>query len=221
MKEIKFFTPLNVLPRIIKDLAAHMLLAVFGSLAVFLASKNAVYSAVFFAAGLLLDLDHLLDYVIYFRGKLNVSAFLNGLYVKSGKVYVFLHSWEIPILILLSLSLTASPLVFVLFLGLASHLAIDNIQRQNPFFYFFFYRLSKKFNTDILLPEYNTVQGKELFEKMYASVFANDRGSAIRRCKKCRVPLEGFLYRNIASKLFGVRPSTADAGLCNKCEGKR
>jgi len=221
MKEIKFFTPFRVLPRILEDLAAHIVLAVCGSLTIFLTSKNAVYSAVFFSASLLLDLDHILDYFIYFRGKLNVSAFLNGLSIKSGKVYVFLHSWEIPILILVSLSLTASPLVFVFFLGLAGHLAIDNIQRQNPFFYFFFYRLSKKFNTDILLPEYNTVQDKKLFEEMYASVFANDRRHRPRRCKKCKVPLEGFLYRNIALKLFGVQPSAADAELCNKCEVKR
>ncbi len=41
-----------------------------------------------------------------------------------------------------------------------------------------------------------------------------------RRCKKCKVPLEGFLYRLIAARLFGVRPSTKDPELCNKCEGK-
>ena len=39
------------------------------------------------------------------------------------------------------------------------------------------------------------------------------------RCRKCKVPLEGMMYK-IASKLFGVRPSAKDAGLCNKCEGK-
>lgn len=41
-----------------------------------------------------------------------------------------------------------------------------------------------------------------------------------KKCEKCKVPLEGFLYRWIAAKLFGVRPSVKNPGLCNKCEDK-
>jgi len=41
-----------------------------------------------------------------------------------------------------------------------------------------------------------------------------------KRCNKCKVPLEGFLYNWIAAKLFGIRPSTKEPGVCNKCEGK-
>ena len=43
----------------------------------------------------------------------------------------------------------------------------------------------------------------------------------VRKCKKCKVPLEGFLYRLIAKTLFGVRPSAKDPELCNKCEDKK
>jgi putative protease len=39
-----------------------------------------------------------------------------------------------------------------------------------------------------------------------------------RRCRKCGVPLEGIMYKLIASTIFGVRPSAKDPGLCNKCE---
>jgi hypothetical protein len=39
-----------------------------------------------------------------------------------------------------------------------------------------------------------------------------------KRCRKCKVPLEGFLYWLIASKIFGLRPSAKDPELCNKCE---
>ncbi|MDD5428794.1 MAG: hypothetical protein PHI58_06155 [Candidatus Omnitrophica bacterium] len=42
-----------------------------------------------------------------------------------------------------------------------------------------------------------------------------------KRCKKCGVPLEGFLYKLIALRIFGVKPSEKDPGLCNKCEGKK
>lgn len=41
-----------------------------------------------------------------------------------------------------------------------------------------------------------------------------------KRCSKCGVPLEGIMYRLIASKVFGVRPSVNDPQICNKCESK-
>lgn len=41
-----------------------------------------------------------------------------------------------------------------------------------------------------------------------------------KRCRVCKVPLEGFMYKLIARVLFGVKPSEKDADLCNKCEDK-
>ena len=46
-------------------------------------------------------------------------------------------------------------------------------------------------------------------------------GNMAKICRKCKVPLEGFLYRLIAAKIFGLRPSTKDPELCNKCEDKK
>ncbi|MFA5338819.1 MAG: hypothetical protein WC317_01560 [Candidatus Omnitrophota bacterium] len=40
----------------------------------------------------------------------------------------------------------------------------------------------------------------------------------IKRCKKCRVPLEGFMYECIAATIFKIKPSSKDPELCNKCE---
>ena len=42
-----------------------------------------------------------------------------------------------------------------------------------------------------------------------------------RKCAACGVPLEGFGYKYIAKPMFGIRPSTKKAGICNKCEKKR
>ncbi len=42
-----------------------------------------------------------------------------------------------------------------------------------------------------------------------------------KECKECGIPLEGFLYRWIASKLLGVRPSRTNPDVCNKCEAKK
>ena len=40
-----------------------------------------------------------------------------------------------------------------------------------------------------------------------------------KKCKSCKVPLEGMMYKWIASKIFGIKPSANDPELCNKCEG--
>ena len=42
-----------------------------------------------------------------------------------------------------------------------------------------------------------------------------------KKCKKCNVPLEGFLYKLIAVTIFGIRSSEKDPELCNKCEDKK
>lgn len=39
-----------------------------------------------------------------------------------------------------------------------------------------------------------------------------------KKCKKCGVPLEGFLYKWIASKLFRIKPSEKEESVCNKCD---
>ncbi|MFH1190531.1 MAG: EF-Tu/IF-2/RF-3 family GTPase [Candidatus Omnitrophota bacterium] len=41
-----------------------------------------------------------------------------------------------------------------------------------------------------------------------------------KRCRKCGVPMEGFLYKFVTSTIFGIRPSARDAALCNKCDAR-
>ena len=42
----------------------------------------------------------------------------------------------------------------------------------------------------------------------------------VKKCKKCKVPIEGFMYKWIAAKIFGIRPSIKNPGMCNKCDTK-
>ena len=41
----------------------------------------------------------------------------------------------------------------------------------------------------------------------------------VKKCSKCKVPLEGFGYRWIARPLFGIK--LGKKGFCNKCENKK
>ncbi|MFA5857236.1 MAG: hypothetical protein WC867_07775 [Candidatus Pacearchaeota archaeon] len=41
----------------------------------------------------------------------------------------------------------------------------------------------------------------------------------IKKCEKCKVPLDGWRYKFIARPLFGVKPGK-NKNICNKCENK-
>ena len=62
---------------------------------------------------------------------------------------------------------------------------------------------------------------KKLMRTVPRGLGMNDWGRMAKICRKCKVPLEGFLYWLIASKVFGLRPSLKDPDLCNKCEDKK
>ena len=53
-----------------------------------------ILSALF--VGVLIDVDHLIDYFLYFGARINLSNFFNvkSYMEASGKIYVFFHAWE-------------------------------------------------------------------------------------------------------------------------------
>lgn len=141
--------------RIIRDLSLHFSLTLLFSLLIYFSSKTFLYVLLFSLGSILIDLDHLFDHFLYFGNKFDPSAFLNCLSIKSGKLYLPLHSWEIDFLIILLGFLLKSLGLLYLGLGIAMHLAIDAAQRTNPFLYFLTYRIRKKFSVRSLLPEVN------------------------------------------------------------------
>lgn len=139
--------------RVIHDITAHIILTVIFSLLVYLRTGNPFYVFLAVVGGIFIDLDHFLDHFLFFKNRFNISEFMGLVFLNSGKVYLFLHSWEINIC-LLGLSLFfKSPAWFVFSLSLAIHLGVDNIQRRRPLFYFLSYRISKGFDAAFLLPE--------------------------------------------------------------------
>lgn len=135
------------------DLAAHFSVAVICSAALFFKFHSLAYAAVFAAGSIFIDLDHFIDYFLY-RNKFSLSHFVNSAYLKSGKSYIFLHSWELVIILALIAGLTGSALLTVFSLSLVIHLCIDNVQRRRPLFYFLIYRMINKFDARFLVPEH-------------------------------------------------------------------
>lgn len=104
------------------------------------------------AGGILIDIDHLLDFVIQFR-RLNLKGLLNFPYQKGEHVYLFFHSWELVIITGL-LSFFCNFLIVQIFVfSWALHLFVDNIdgaKKKGFLHYFLSYRFSKGFKTDKL-----------------------------------------------------------------------
>lgn len=78
--------------------------------------------------GVLIDLDHFLDYFLHYGLKLNLGDFFCYRYKASGKCYIILHSWEvIALLWILSLAVRwIVPLVS----GMTLHLVTDQAWRH-------------------------------------------------------------------------------------------
>lgn len=135
------------------DLSAHFISTGLFAVIIYKISASFIYAGIFILGGILIDLDHFIDHFIHFKNRFTLNDFFNSTYLKSGKVYLFLHSWELNLCILLAALVTKSYALFMFFLSLSIHLSIDNIQRKNRLAYFLIYRCYKKFDRDILLPE--------------------------------------------------------------------
>ncbi len=136
------------------DLLMHFLIALVISGVIYLKTRNAVLVAVFVVGGILIDLDHFYDYFLFAGWRFDPGEFFGSKPLRMGKVYLYLHSWELNFLVFAAGLALKSPALLILALGMAVHLAVDNLQRENPLFYFIVYRMRKKFDVEILLPEF-------------------------------------------------------------------
>ncbi|MFH1397344.1 MAG: hypothetical protein ABIH27_02165 [Candidatus Omnitrophota bacterium] len=150
MEEVKI-SRINLYRKL--DLLIHFIVALVFSAQIYFKSERVSYVAAFVIGSIFIDLDHFIDYFFYFRNKFSLSNFCDCAYLKSGKVYVFLHSWEINALVFALGLIVNSTFLLMLSLGLSAHLMVDNLFRRNKLFCFLLYRGMKKFNLETLLPE--------------------------------------------------------------------
>jgi hypothetical protein len=141
------------LRRNIIDISIHLLSALAFGAMIYWASGRVNYALIFVAGAVFIDLDHLIDHYLHFKNKFTFKDFFSASFTASGKAYVFLHSWELIFLLFVISGVISSLQLFIFTCGLTVHLIIDLVQRRNKLFYFIIYRVIKKFNADILLPE--------------------------------------------------------------------
>jgi hypothetical protein len=100
-----------------------------------------------FAAGFLIDLDHLVDYWREYPFRFDVRHFFSTCNeYRLNKTYLWLHSLELLALLAPLAFLLRSALLAGIALGAAQHLLFDHLfNRSYPQTYFFFFRMRQGF----------------------------------------------------------------------------
>lgn len=103
-----------------------------------------------FTSGFFLDIDHLFDYGLYLKKrnkKFRVSEFLSGQhFTQSHRMFVFLHSWELVILLWLPYLYFKEIGFWAASLALLSHLIVDQFTNNIPrYFYSLTFRYLNNF----------------------------------------------------------------------------
>ena len=112
-----------------------------------------------FFSGILLDLDHILEYYLI-RKKLPFSyrdLVDFCLYDKGGKIYLFLHAYELLLALWILIGFLSLGKVWLgIAIGLTVHVVCDQWANPiKPLFYFLTYRINNKFEkTRILSARY-------------------------------------------------------------------
>ena len=90
----------------------------------------------------MIDIDHLIDYFIFYGFTFNFSDFLRGSQFVTDKALIILHGWEYVILILyLSKNRRLKWVAFSIILGYIPHLILDTLNVGDVKLYILSYRL--------------------------------------------------------------------------------
>ena len=131
-------------------LKQHIAASAAVSTGIFAATGSWPMAVSSFLAGFLLDLDHLIDYWIEYPFNIDISRFFKACHnCELTKTRLYLHSFELVLALAASAYLTRSSVITAVTLGLAQHMALDQlINSVRPAGYFLIYRYSKGFLAD-------------------------------------------------------------------------
>ncbi len=160
----------------------HLVTTVLACGAVYGVTGSPSLTAGLAAGGFLIDVDHVVDYVLFERRRrLSPGAFLRYyLEGRAKRLVLVLHSWELLILLALVASVTRSALLWGYVLGMVLHLPLDVIFNGRftgtslvPF-YSFAYRWRRSFLSSEMIEQRALAR---LHEGFWVAFF---RGSRLR-----------------------------------------
>ena len=116
--------------------------------------KSFGYAAVSFLAGVLIDLDHIIDYYLNYGFTFNIKKIYNScLAISLKRLYIVFHSYELIAFLWAAIYIfSLSKFWQAIALGFTQHIILDQV--SNPvraFGYSFIYRLCNAFDADRIL----------------------------------------------------------------------
>ncbi len=148
----KFSRQRKTLFRTIIDLAAHLTCTLVLAVWFYHITAGLLWPFMAFLGGVLVDVDHFLDYFLHFGASFVPVDFFTHRQKISGKCYIIFHSWEIIFVLWISsiFVIWLTPLVT----AMTVHLLIDHFtsHRSNPLFYSLTYRIKHKFSFERMFP---------------------------------------------------------------------
>jgi hypothetical protein len=132
------------------DLTAHVVFTLLLSWFFYYFTERWTWAVITVFGGILIDIDHFIDYFLHFGWKFNLEDFFESRQLASGKVFLFFHSWEL-VLLIWTLSVLFSWMI-PLAAGMTLHLLIDCLysHRRDILFLSLIYRWRNRFRTDKL-----------------------------------------------------------------------
>lgn len=156
----------NKYHHLIVDLSAHVGVTLIISIVIYKIYLSFTLVALVIVGGILIDLDHLIDYFLYAGFTFNLKKFALIDFLKSGKVYLFFHSWELIIfLYIIGFLLGVGKYSLALSLGILGHLLVDSIFHKTFLLYSLFYRIWYNFDANKILPCFKKKMLNEKGEK--------------------------------------------------------
>jgi len=143
----------------------HITISVIASSGAYLLTKSTGLSLSMLISGIFIDLDHIPDYFVNIgKIKFDFKDFIRKCdSYELKKVYLFLHSFELLIILALITYFYRNSILIGITLGLTVHILLDAIFNYgHTFTYFFIYRYMKKFELKTLyrVEEVTTLKNK-------------------------------------------------------------
>jgi len=96
----------------------------------YMVTKSWGMTAACFISGILIDLDHVLDFLIIYGWPFTLKRFFQVFYheLKFKQIYLLFHAWEWMILLFVSAWMTSwNPWFIGMFIGVGHHMVLDYI----------------------------------------------------------------------------------------------
>jgi hypothetical protein len=131
-------------------LTQHITISLFFSAFLYAISKSWIVFGSSLISGVLIDLDHILDYFMAYGINIRIKQFFEVCHnLKIPRVRLIFHSWELLFLLsICAFVMRWNPWVVGTIVGFTQHIVLDQIfNKPNKWTYFFFWRLKKGFSS--------------------------------------------------------------------------